>query len=433
MSHPWLSDLTTEATLGDLPSHDFTLSPDTPGDRVAAEFERRPDLPGVIVRQGGGDIAAMISRGLFFQRLSRPFSREIYLKRPLRMFLDESLPEPLILLATRRIADAAVLALDRQMAHAYEPVVVRDSSGDLRVIDIYVLLRAQAHLLGVAQAAMLQSEKLASVGQLAAGVAHEINNPLAFVTNNLAIIQRDAKAMAAALALYRQSEPAIAKQYPDLYLQLCTIHDRFDLPYTAANLHELAARCREGLIRIREIVKDLREFARLDIGDETDVDLNASIGSTANIIAGRAKSADVTIDLQLLPVPTVPGNPAKINQVVMNLLANAVDACHSHGRVTVRSRPVRDAVSIEIEDTGAGIDPSIADRVFDPFFTTKPPGHGTGLGLTISYGVVRDHSGVIDFVTQPGKGTTFRVLLPLYRNVAIVATTKEEEHAPVAV
>jgi signal transduction histidine kinase len=367
----------------------------------------------------------MISRGVFFQRLSRAFSREIYLRRPLQIFLDERLPDPLVLPASLRIAAAAVQALERPMEHAYEPLVLRDGlgecgtaatvsvDGDLRLVDVYVLLRAQAHLLGVAQAAMLQSEKLASLGQLAAGVAHEINNPLAFVINNLAVLTRDSQALADALALFRRAGDTLATYAPEVHAELADLDERIDLAYTAQNLPELAGRSREGLRRIQEIVKDLREFARLDIGEETDVDLAAGISSTANIIAGRAKAADVAIDLELHPVAAVPGNPGKLNQVIMNLLANAVDACGSGGRVVVRTRQATERVFVEVQDTGRGIDPVIADRIFDPFFTTKPIGSGTGLGLTISYGIIRDHGGEIDFESRPDHGTTFRVSLPL--------------------
>jgi signal transduction histidine kinase len=426
--YSWLQDLTTESRLGDLPSHECSVSVAAVGRCVAGEFERRPELPGVIVVREGASperrLVAMLSRGVFFQRLSRPYSREIYLNRPIQILLDDHLPIPLVLAADTRIADAAVHALDRPTEHAYEPVVVRTSTtavgpataapaDDLRLIDVYVLLRAQAQLLGVAQAAMLQSEKLASLGQLAAGVAHEINNPLAFVSNNLAVLQRDARELAGALALCLRAGPVLTDHAPDLWAELSDLDERIDLRYTAENLPDLANRSREGLRRIQEIVKDLREFARLDIGEETDVDLNSGVTSTANIIAGRAKAADVRIELDLAPVPAVPGNPGKINQVVMNLLANAVEACHAGGRVTARTRCADHAVRIEVEDTGDGIDPAIANRLFDPFFTTKPPGHGTGLGLTISYGIVRDHGGAIDFVTRPGKGSIFRVLLPL--------------------
>lgn len=415
MPHAWLQNLTIDAALGELPSHEFILPAGAPGSRVAAEFERRPDLPGIIVSSSSDAIEAMISRGAFFQRLSRPFSREVYLNRPLRIFLDEPLPRPLCLPANHAIGAAAVLALDRAIEHAYEPLVVIGTDGNPRLLDVYVLLRAQAHLLGVAQAAMLQNEKLASLGQLAAGMAHEINNPLAFVSNDLAVIERDARALATAIVLFRQCEPAIATLSPELSTQICELHDRVDLTYTAENLPALAKRSREGLRRIADIIRDLREFARLDLGDESEVDLNGTIASTANMLAGRAAAADVTIDLKLAPVPAIPGNPGKISQLILNLMNNAVDACQRRGQVRVRSTRVQEAASIEIEDNGKGIDPAIANRVFDPFFTTKPPGHGTGLGLTVSYAVVREHRGLIDFVTCPGKGTTFRVLLPLNR------------------
>jgi signal transduction histidine kinase len=403
--------------VGDLPSHACVVSLEAPGLVVAAEFERRPDLPGVIVCGRDGRIAAMISRGLFFQRLSRAFSREIYLRRALQIFLDERLPSPLVLPANRRIAEAAVQALDRPMEHAYEPIVLQGDEGEgcghPRLIDVYVLLRAQAHLLGVAHAAMLQSEKLASVGQLAAGVAHEINNPLAFVSNNLAVLARDARALAEAGTLFRRGLGTLASHDPKLHAELTELDERIDLAYTAGNLPELADRSREGLRRIQEIVRDLREFARLDIGEETDVDLAAGISSTANILAGRAKAAEVDIELEVGPVPTVPGNPGKLNQVLMNLMANAVDACAAGGRVVVRTRRSGQCVLVEVEDNGKGIDPLIADRIFDPFFTTKPIGGGTGMGLTISYGIVRDHGGAITFESAPGRGSTFCVSLPV--------------------
>jgi signal transduction histidine kinase len=402
-----------------LPWHEFSLPLEAPGHQVTGEFERQPDLPGVIVCRADGTPAAMISRVVFFQRLSRPFCREIFLNRPVRLLVDKNLPEPLVLTASQKVADAAVLALEREPVHAYEPLVVRPAkrqdgpAAGLRLVDVYDLLRAQTHLLGLAQAAMLQSEKLASVGQLAAGVAHEVNNPLSFVGNNLAVLQRDAGAVGQALALYRRADASLAEADPALRAELDALDERFDLSYTAKNLCDLASRSREGVRRIQEIVRDLREFARLDLGEETDVDVNAGITSTANMIAGRARSAGVTVDLQLSAIPTVSGNPGKVNQVVMNLLANAVDACHPGGQVTVRSMRLNEAVSVEVQDTGDGIDNAIATRIFDPFFTTKPPGSGTGLGLTISYGIVRDHGGRLDFLTERGKGTTFRVLLPI--------------------
>src|SRR5262249_17997727 len=147
-------------------------------------------------------------------------------------------------------------------------------------------------------------------------------------------------------------------------------------------------------------------------GDVKEADLNAGVESTINIIRGNARREDVELVLDLGELPPVTCYPAKINQVIMNLLSNAVDACDRGGTVTVRTRLDGDRVQIEVAAPGLGIDPAIRDRIFDPFFTTKPVGHGTGLGLSISYGIVAEHGGTIDVASTPGLGTTFAVRLP---------------------
>src|SRR5262249_560090 len=163
--------------------------------------------------------------------------------------------------------------------------------------------------------------------------------------------------------------------------------EAIDLPYTLDNLSGLMSRSGEGLKRIQQIVKDLRLFARLDESDLHEVDLNTSVASTVNIIQGQARKQRVALETELAPLPGVICQAAQINQVVLNLLGNAIDACPTGGKVTVRTRATAGGVVIEVADTGCGIDPAIRQRIFDPFFTTKPPGKGTGLGLSISYGI----------------------------------------------
>ncbi len=143
------------------------------------------------------------------------------------------------------------------------------------------------------------------------------------------------------------------------------------------------------------------------------MDLNRGIESTVNIIRGRAKRKGVEVEIDLQPLPPITCSGAKLNQVVMNLLANAIDACGELGKVTVRTRALDGAVEIVVSDDGHGVDASIRDRIFDPFFTTKPPGEGTGLGLSISYGIVREHGGTIEVDSRPGEGSRFTVRLPL--------------------
>jgi len=284
----------------------------------------------------------------------------------------------------------------------------------------------QAHeALKAAQAQLVQTEKLAGLGQMVAGVAHEINNPLAFVANNMAVLQRDVAALGELLALYREATghaaAALEPAHADLLASIRDLCDRIDLAYTLANLPGLMASSREGLKRIKRIVEDLRNFARLDEADLHEVDVNDGVRSTAAMAGPRAAERGVRVDLDLSPLPPVACYPGKVNQVVMNLLANAVDASPAGGTVTVRTAAEGGSgngdgaggwVRIDVVDRGGGIDPAIRGRIFDPFFTTKPVGRGTGLGLSISYRIVKEHGGSIDVDSTPGEGSRFTVRLP---------------------
>lgn len=267
--------------------------------------------------------------------------------------------------------------------------------------------------LRLAQSRLVQSEKLASLGQMVAGVAHEINNPLSFVSNNVAILQRDTEQLCKLIALYARADEVIGKQDAALRAEIRDLAERMDLAYTQSNLAALTNRSRDGLRRIQQIVKDLRDFARLDESDLHEVDLNSGIESTVNIVAGRAKKKQVQLQLELKPLPMVTCYPAKVNQVVMNLVANAIDAVPEGGKVSVSSERDGDAVRITVADNGPGVPAAIRDRIFDPFFTTKPQGEGTGLGLSISYGIINDHGGRIEVSDGPAGGAVFIVTLPL--------------------
>jgi signal transduction histidine kinase len=236
---------------------------------------------------------------------------------------------------------------------------------------------------------------------------------LTFVTNNFVVMERDVLALRDLVAHYRQVDDYLRDHQPDLHRSLHDYADRVDLPYILSNLDGLFARSRDGLKRIQQIVKDLRYFARMDEGDLHEVNLNTGVESTINIVRGQATKKMVNINLELGTLPLVLCYPAKINQVVLNLLINAIDACTANGAITVRTRANAGGVEIHIIDTGTGIPPEIRDRIFDPFFTTKPPGKGTGLGLSISHGIVEDHGGRIDVESTPGHGTHFIVTLPL--------------------
>jgi signal transduction histidine kinase len=181
------------------------------------------------------------------------------------------------------------------------------------------------------------------------------------------------------------------------------------------HLGRVMVQSRDGLKRIQHIVKGLRDFARVDESDLKEVDLNAGIATTVEIMRPLAIQQQVALEMDLETLPLVTCYAAKINQVVLNLVANAIDASSPGSLVTVRSRPALrgQGVQIEVIDEGCGIEPAILEKIFDPFFTTKPVGKGTGLGLSISYGIVQSQGGRIEVDSSPGKGSRFTIHLPL--------------------
>lgn len=263
------------------------------------------------------------------------------------------------------------------------------------------------------QGQLIQAEKMVGLGQLVAGIAHEINNPLSFIINNSAVMQRDLVALIQLLDLYQRLD-ALAAEKPELFEALQAFSKVNDLPYIKQNLPDLLARSREGMNRILQIVTNLRDFVRLDTADFNEVDINAGIRSTIAIIRHKAEAKKIRIELDLQDLPPVSCYPAKVNQVIMNLTANAIDASPENSVITVRSRPNGDGVKVEVIDQGSGIPPEIRGEIFNPFFTTKPPGKGTGLGLSISFGIIRDHGGRIDVESEVGKGSRFMVHLPVH-------------------
>ena len=258
------------------------------------------------------------------------------------------------------------------------------------------------------QGQLLQSEKMAAIGQLAAGVAHEINNPIGFVNSNLGTLADYVEKLLGLVDAYEQGEA-----HGQFGHELQKAKARADLDFLRGDVRDLLKESQDGLSRVKKIVQDLKEFSHVDEAEWQEANINDGIDSTLNVVWAELKyKAEVLREFaQLPPVRCI---PAQVNQVFMNLLVNAAQAIDGRGKITVRSGVDGGSVWVEVEDTGKGMAPDVAKRIFEPFFTTKPIGKGTGLGLSLSYDIiVKRHGGHFDVSSEPGKGSRFRVTLPI--------------------
>jgi two-component system NtrC family sensor kinase len=268
------------------------------------------------------------------------------------------------------------------------------------------------------QALIIQQEKMASIGQLAAGVAHEINNPVGFISSNLMTLSEYLRDFFALVKDCRTLTAGLKADHPQLGSidsQLKRIEEResaMDLPFVMDDTPKLLEECREGTNRIKKIVQDLKDFAHPGKQEVVYADINKNLESTLNIVWNelkyKAKVKKVYGDL-----PEVRCYPQQLNQVFMNLLVNAGQAIQKDGEITITTQARDGHVEIRISDTGTGIPEENLSRIFDPFFTTKEVGKGTGLGLNVAYNIVKKHKGSIQVESTVGKGTTFTVRLPL--------------------
>ncbi len=262
--------------------------------------------------------------------------------------------------------------------------------------------------LAEAQSQLLQSEKMASIGQLAAGVAHEINNPVAFVNSNLGTLQNYARDVLRLLDAYEELEPSLSEAQRTAMRQL---KEEVDAAWLREDIGHLLSESLDGLLRVRRIVQDLKDFSHVDRAEREIANLETGLESTLNVVWNELKyKAEVV--REYAGIPEIECFPSQLNQVFMNLLINAAHAIEQKGRITLRTGSDEAQVWVEVADTGKGIAPEHLGRIFEPFFTTKPVGKGTGLGLSLAYGIVGKHGGRIEVSSTVGAGTTFRVVLP---------------------
>jgi two-component system, NtrC family, sensor kinase len=269
---------------------------------------------------------------------------------------------------------------------------------------------------------LLQSEKMASVGQLAAGVAHEINNPTGFVSSNLKTLADYQTDLIHLIEHYRRLTAALeANSSPGiestnlipLLQQIRSIEQRLDIDYILNDIPQLIEESREGTERIKKIVMSLKDFAHPGTDEVCEVDINRGVESTLNVAWNELKYK-ATVVKELANIPKIQGYPQQLNQVFMNLLVNAAQAIPEKGEIQIRTRAVDDGIEVVIADDGSGIPRENLSKIFDPFFTTKEIGKGTGLGLHVVHDIVRKHGGTIHVTSEVGRGTQFRIRLPIH-------------------
>ncbi|WP_036693077.1 sensor histidine kinase [Pedobacter glucosidilyticus] len=275
-----------------------------------------------------------------------------------------------------------------------------------------------------AQTQLVEAEKMASLGQLTAGIAHEINNPINFVTSNVSPLLRDVNMLFDAVDLIEKiglSDKTIQEKQQEIE----EYKEELDYDYLKMEINHLLKGIHEGASRTAEIVKGLRIFSRVDEDDLKRADINEGIESTLVIMNNLLNNSNIKVEKNYAALPLVECYPGKLNQVFLNIISNAIHAInvkHTHskdGLLSIKTTATEDVVNIYITDNGCGMSDTTRNKIFDPFFTTKDVGEGTGLGMSIAYNTIKKHNGQIFINTEPDKGTEFIIKIPVIHQIMI--------------
>ncbi|NER83212.1 MAG: ATP-binding protein [Leptolyngbya sp. SIO1D8] len=451
--------------LEDLHLHHFVADASCSGQSVYQSFEEKPLLPGVVLMEGN-KLVGIISRRRFLEAMSRAYGRELFLRRSLSVLYKFVPGDILHLLGNTLIIEAARQAIARPSELLYEPIVVTcqtPTGKDYFLLDTHELLQAQStiHQLTTellqekTRAEMMQTEKMASLGKMMAGVAHEIRNPVNFIWGNLKYVSEYTEDLTTLIQ-------AFEKEAPNPSPKLSQLKKKIDLEFVLQDLPKVIQSIANGTDRLRNLVTSLRTFSRMDEVKRSPTDLHQNLDSTLHILNNRLKEG-ITVQKKYGELPILACYSGQMGQVFMNIISNAIDALleydanlaqqkglaqhYSQGLALTPNRPwepritiitqTRDRlpddfpeaqeiaggwVSIRIQDNGPGIPAEIQSKIFEDFFTTKPVGEGTGLGLPITKQIVTEkHHGhlilrspcLFPSSQETGRGTEFEVLLPI--------------------
>ena len=400
---------------------------------LAAEHRAFLSLP--VVDENNRPLG-LVSRATLQDIFMQRFGRDLRGRHPVGEVMNEA---PLIVSLDTSLEEAAQQVTAQLQYPITEDFILIDAQGEYyglgTVLDLLKAMEARVAQrnrvlrqalvdLKESQAQLLQSEKMASLGQMVAGVAHELNTPLGYVKNNVQLLRELSEplfALAAAQAHLGQclNDPDCDEASLSQALQAAEQARQQAAPeLLAEDLQQLYGDTLYGLEQIGELVVGLKDFARLDRAMSEEVDLNDCIRSALLIARNHIKDKAEVVQ-QLGELPRIACAPSQINQVLLNLLTNAAQAIDGVGRIHIRSWADAEGIHVSLQDNGRGMPPEVMAKIFDPFFTTKPVGQGTGLGLSISYKIVQDHGGQIRVASEPGRGTRFLISLPLPATVAM--------------
>ena len=351
-----------------------------------------------------------VNKGQIYQYLLKPWRDD-----ELRLSIRQALASYDLMSENRTLTDLANQQA-QELQKAYEEIKQWNQTLEQRVEEQTRELQEAYDHLKQAQAQLLQGEKMAAIGQLAAGVAHEINNPVAFVSSNLntlgeyledlkGFLDQNDQAME---SLKQLGQPSIQK----LVTGVDELKDKLDIDFLMEDLTDIVGESKSGIERVRNIVQDLKDFAHVDEAESQFADLNEGIDKTLHLVWNEIKYK-ATVEKDYGDIPQISCMPRQLNQVFMNLLVNAAQAIEKDGLIRIKTYADETNIHIEISDNASGIPEESLTKIFDAFFTTKPVGQGTGLGLSISYSIIQKHGGDIRVESEVGAGTTFFITLPI--------------------